>query len=297
MFKKRKILIVTLLCSFLLSACQEVNGEYSFVSLPAEDSVQESTEAEESGLPNVSEPNEVSEVSAEESAPQVSEEESNEASIAENEVSMDGVEIVDIGFTEKGYKIQQVNGVYYINGILIANKTYGLPQNYPLTPGLTPETYNAYAAMRKAAQADDLNIYSVSDYRSYIDQKIIYNNYCNRDGQEKADTYSARPGHSEHQSGMAIDLNHAGSDFDGTPEAIWIAEHCAEYGFIIRYPKDKSHITGYKYEPWHVRYVGVELAQALYLGDGEFTTIEEFFGISSEYGGSIYASGPNEASN
>ena len=68
-----------------------------------------------------------------------------------------------------------------------------------------------------------------------------------------------------------------------TPEAKWLAENCAAYGYVIRYPKGKEEVTGYMYEPWHIRYVGKELAAKLYLGNGEFTTLEEYFGITSAY--------------
>lgn len=102
-------------------------------------------------------------------------------------------------------------------------------------------------------------------------------------GQAATDRFSARPGHSEHHTGLAIDLNSLKTAFGETPEGKWLAEHCAEYGFILRYPKDSEEITGYIYEPWHIRYVGVEFAQELYLGDGDFLTLEEYFGITSCY--------------
>lgn len=180
------------------------------------------------------------------------------------------------------HTIEVIDGVTYIDGVLIVNKTYALPADYP-QQSLTTEALNAYWTMKQAAAADGLTIKSISDYRSWYDQRYIYNGYVARDGQEAADRYSARPGHSEHQSGLAIDINSTAFDFDATPEGQWLATHCAEYGFVIRYPKDKEEITGYMYEPWHVRYVGVELAKELYLGDGQFTTLEEYFGITSVY--------------
>ncbi|MBQ8397576.1 MAG: M15 family metallopeptidase [Clostridia bacterium] len=180
------------------------------------------------------------------------------------------------------HTIEVIDGVTYIDGVLIVNKTYALPADYP-QKSLTTEALNAYWTMKQAAAADGLTIKSISDYRSYYDQRYIYNNYVARDGQAAADRYSARPGHSEHQSGLAIDINSTAFDFDTTPEGQWLATHCAEYGFVIRYPKDKEAITGYMYEPWHVRYVGKDLAAKLYLGDGEFTTLEEYFGITSVY--------------
>ncbi|MBR7184485.1 MAG: D-alanyl-D-alanine carboxypeptidase family protein [Clostridia bacterium] len=180
------------------------------------------------------------------------------------------------------HTIEVIDGVTYIDGVLIVNKTYSLPADYP-QKSLTPEALNAYWTMKQVAAAEGLTIKSISDYRSWYDQRYIYNGYVARDGQEAADRYSARPGHSEHQSGLAIDINSTAFDFDQTPEGIWLATHCVEYGYVIRYPKGKEEITGYLYEPWHIRYVGKELAQKLYLGDGQFITLEEYFGITSAY--------------
>ena len=175
-----------------------------------------------------------------------------------------------------------VDGVTYVDGTLIVNKTYDLPADYP-QKSLTPEALNAYWTMKQDAAAVGYTIKSISDYRSYYDQRYIYNGYVARDGVTAADRYSARAGHSEHQSGLAIDLNSTAWDFDQTPEAKWISHNCAAYGFVIRYPKGKEEVTGYMYEPWHIRYVGKELAAKLYLGDGQFTTLEEYFGITSAY--------------
>ena len=99
-------------------------------------------------------------------------------------------------------------------------------------------------------------------------------------GRAAADTYSARPGHSEHQTGLAFDLNRAASSFEGTPAALWIEAHCAQYGFIVRFPKGKEAFTGFIYEPWHVRYVGQPLAQEL---TDSGLCLEEYYGLTSEY--------------
>ena len=97
-----------------------------------------------------------------------------------------------------------------------------------------------------------------------------------RDGQEAADRYSARPGHSEHQSGLAADINSLYQSWGETEEGIWLNTHCADYGFIIRYPEGKESITGYMYEPWHIRYVGKELSSKLY-NSGDWITLEDNF--------------------
>ena len=127
-----------------------------------------------------------------------------------------------------------------------------------------------------------LNIYLSSGFRSYSDQKYIYNNYVSYDGKDVADTYSARAGHSEHQTGLAFDVNQIDDTFIGTPEAIWLSDNCWKYGFILRYPQGKTNETGYKYESWHFRYVGTELATKLY-NNGDWITLENYFGITSQY--------------
>lgn len=175
--------------------------------------------------------------------------------------------------------IETVDGFTYVNGILIANKTYSLPADYD--PGaLHPDTQAAFNEMRAAAAAEGLTLKIISGYRPYSQQKSTYNNYSARDGKELADRYSARPGHSEHQTGHAIDLNSLRQSFANTDEGIWIAEHCAEYGFILRYGKDKEEKTGFMYEPWHLRYLGKELAKAV---TESGLCLEEFLGITSEY--------------
>ena len=166
----------------------------------------------------------------------------------------------------------------YIDGILIANKTYPLPQNY--APGVNGEASSALQVMFSGAKKDGISLWVCSGYRSYTDQKIIYNRYVARDGQAAADRYSARPGHSEHQTGLAFDINSTSSSFANTPQAKWLAENCYKYGFIVRYPKDKEHITGYMYEPWHIRYLGVEKATAVF---NSGLCLEEFLGITSVY--------------
>ena len=159
------------------------------------------------------------------------------------------------------------------------NKSFSLPQDYN-PGGLTAETQAAWNKLQSAASYAGYNLWITSGFRSYWDQQTLYNNYVWRDGQAAADRYSARAGHSEHQSGLAIDVNYAGQAFVGTPEAAWLAANCADYGFIIRYPDGKENITGFKYEPWHIRYVGTDLAKKL---TNSGLTIEEYFNIPSTY--------------
>ena len=183
--------------------------------------------------------------------------------------------------TSKGFKGYTKNGMTYIDGILIANKTYPLPSTYK-PGGLTSTTQEAFDKMKAGAKKDGINLVIKSGYRSYATQKSTYNYYVSRDGVAKADTYSARPGHSEHQTGLAMDLNTINDTFHNTKEAKWLASNCYKYGFILRYPKGKTNETGYKYESWHFRYVGVDLATKLY-NNGDWITLESYFGITSKY--------------
>lgn len=191
--------------------------------------------------------------------------------------------------TSKGFKGVIKDGITYIDGYLIVNKTYSLPSSYGTS--LTSTTKNAFNKMQAAAKLDGINIYIASGFRSYQTQNRLYNNYVARDGKAKADTYSARPGHSEHQSGLAFDIcSHdldgqnacINSNFDNTDQAKWLAQNAYKYGFILRYPKGKTNETGYKYESWHFRYVGTDLSTKLY-NNGDWLTMENYFGITSEY--------------
>lgn len=182
--------------------------------------------------------------------------------------------------TSKGFKGIIKDGITYIDGILIANKTYSLPSDY--NPGLDPNVLEKANQMFETAKNQGLNISITSGFRSYNTQETLYNNYVSRDGKQAADTYSARPGHSEHQTGLAFDVNQINSSFDNTNEAIWLKNNCYKFGFILRYPQDKSNETGYNYESWHYRYVGENLASKLY-NNGDWITLESYFGITSAY--------------
>ena len=177
------------------------------------------------------------------------------------------------------HKIEVIVGVTYIDGILIVNKTYSLPSDYG-PGGLTKECSDAFASLQRGAAAQGLNIYAVSSYRSYEYQKGLYARYAARDGYAAADRYSARAGHSEHQTGLAIDCNSVYQSFADSAEGKWLAAHCHEYGFILRYPKGKESVTGYMYEPWHIRYLGEENAKKVAESG---LTLEEYLGVTSEY--------------
>lgn len=196
--------------------------------------------------------------------------------------------------TSKGFTIETRNGATYIDGYLIANKTYALPSTFipenpevPVTEArsntsLDKDLMTAFRKMQADATAKGLNIYIASGYRSYDYQVSLYNRYVANDGKAAADTYSSRPGNSEHQTGLCFDLNSIEDRFQYTNEGKWINDNCYKYGFCIRFPKGKDAYTGYQYESWHLRYVGEELAEKLY-NNGDWISLEEYFGITSEY--------------
>jgi len=176
--------------------------------------------------------------------------------------------------------IEVIDGITYANGVLFVNKEIPLPEDY--NPEMQPEVIEAYTQMFEDGAAEGLNFELVSGFRSYDYQAELYNNYVSRDGKEAADRYSAEPGHSEHQTGLAIDVGSYDSavllqtSFEYTPEFQWMKDVAHEYGFIIRYMKGKEDITGYMYEPWHLRYVGDKATEIYESG----LTLEEYFGLN-----------------
>ena len=133
----------------------------------------------------------------------------------------------------------------------------------------------AFKRMVDAAHIENINLKSVSSYRSYKEQNNLYNKYVSANGETVTNTFSAKPGHSEHQTGYAVDINTSSTSnhFENTNEYKWLINNSYKYGFILRYPQNKEHITGYKYEPWHYRYVGIENATRIYQ---ENITFEEY---------------------
>ncbi|MEI7522514.1 MAG: M15 family metallopeptidase [Candidatus Saccharibacteria bacterium] len=137
-------------------------------------------------------------------------------------------------------------------------------------------------AMFAAAKKEGHSLMLSSGYRSVAYQKSLYDGYVVTQGLASADRSSARPGHSEHQTGLAFDVEPSNKRceleqcFGDTPEGKWLAEHAANYGFIIRYGKDQEQLTGYEYEPWHLRYVGKNLASELVINS---KTLEQYFNI------------------
>jgi len=168
--------------------------------------------------------------------------------------------------------------------LLLVNKHFVLPESYQpadlvgVGDGRASMRSEPAAALKKMiddAYTQGLTIWGQSGFRTYSLQVQLYNDYSARDGQAAADTYSARPGHSEHQTGLTMDLNSITDAFGDTAEGKWVAEHCYEYGFIVRYTKENTDVTLYKPEPWHLRYIGPEAAQEMH--DLGIESFEEYW--------------------
>lgn len=189
------------------------------------------------------------------------------------------VQKADIGkenliLVNKYYKLENN---YIPSDLVTINTKYGYAQQ------LKKEAYEAFVKMADAASKEGLGLYIRSPYRSYNTQLGLYQSYVNANGQKEADTYSARAGYSEHQTGLAMDVMAKANvtadlgTFESTNEFTWIKQHCYEYGFILRYPKGKENITGYIYEPWHYRYVGVDVAKKIKELNITYEEYYEFF--------------------
>ena len=160
-----------------------------------------------------------------------------------------------------------VNKFNYLDSSYIPNNLELLDNSYAKSGiYLVKEAKDNIERLISDAKEDGMNIRVISAYRSYTYQENLYNNYVKNDGVENADTYSARPGYSEHQTGLVVDVTKAYdnfNNFENTDEYNWMLENASNYGFILRYPKDKENITTYSFEAWHYRYVGVELAKKI----------------------------------
>ena len=181
--------------------------------------------------------------------------------------------------------------------LVLVNKKWRLPADYIPSDLVVPqvrfgfsgehskkkmrkEAAKALEALFLAAEEKGYLLYAQSGYRPYERQEVLFASYTRRfQSVEKANQVRARPGHSEHQTGLAMDITSASvnmkltTSFGNTPEGKWVASHAHEFGFIIRYPKGKESITGYQYEPWHLRYVGKEAAKEIYERE---LTLEEY---------------------
>lgn len=209
--------------------------------------------------------------------------------------------IVILGMCATNYLINKFHlkseGYFIINDYdkVVVNKNYALTSDYKpkdlvsvnieFLPEsteeeryMTKESAKALEELVDAASKDGVYLYGLSGYRSYKTQKSLYEYNVETQGKSYSDKYVAKPGASEHQLGEAMDLaTSSGWISEGCPEANWIANNAYKYGFIVRYESGKEDITGYNYEPWHVRYVGSEMSEKIY-NDG--ITLEEFAEIN-----------------
>lgn len=180
-------------------------------------------------------------------------------------------------------KFVLLNKHYYADGnyrgqnLIDVDKQYNL---YNTSFKLSEECYEAFLRMYNDAKEQGYAFKINSAYRSYETQIKIYQGWVNKDGVALADTYSARAGFSEHQTGYAFDVRDypfTNDDYSKTKSFTWVSENAYKYGFIIRFPKDKEYITGYQYEPWHYRYCGTECATYIHDNDITFEEYYEYF--------------------
>jgi D-alanyl-D-alanine carboxypeptidase len=269
--KRRTIIIVTVLILIVFGAyliIENINND----KLPPIDHEEEIQEEEASNEPEPAEeePDEPEEpIEQEEPAPNQEAEGVEKGILIENPDSLD----------------------------VIVNKKRNLPENYvpedltaltdiptvlsnPEVNQLRKAAYEALKELFDAAKEEGYELHARSGYRSYYTQASLYTSYVENYGKAAADKYSAKPGQSEHQTGLSMDITceainyKLDTTFGETEEGKWVAENAHRYGFIIRYPKGKEDITGYAYEPWHIRYLGVELAEKIYESG---LTLEEYF--------------------
>lgn len=178
-----------------------------------------------------------------------------------------------------------------VGNLMLVNKFYSLDETYEPKEitninlsysysgnKVSKETNDAYIKMAQAAKDDGITLLANSTYRTYKRQDEIYKDFYYSKGISYADSYAARPGHSEHQSGLALDIFTSGtsttSNFEESDAYKWLITNAHKFGFILRYPKGKEYLTGYNYESWHYRYLGVETATKVYEED---ITFDEYY--------------------
>ena len=200
--------------------------------------------------------------------------------------------------SQTGAKEVQYNGSYYfIQGkydeIVVANKKHPMAANY--NPGENLTAKAAFLRLRNDMIAKGYNVgYAYSGFRTYDYQKVLYQNYVNKDGQAAADRYSARPGYSEHQTGLVFDLtDKAGNLLEDTAASNWLKNNAHRYGFVVRYQPGKEASTGYMPEAWHIRYIGKEADEVYHSG----LSLEEYYGFEGgDYASSVTPSKPTTPS-
>lgn len=207
----------------------------------------------------------------------------------------DIIAIINVGADKEWYTDSKKTDISNNNSML-TNKFYQLEEDYEPddlkdisnvysygeNQKLRNDAYNAFIKMFNDAKKENITLIINSSYRNYQDQKETYEKYLTWYGEEETNKLAAKPGFSEHQTGLAVDIQTYGSNksnFEQTDAFKWLEENAYKYGFIIRYPKDKEYLTGYSYEAWHYRYVGVEIAQ--YIQDNNIT-FDEYYAFFIE---------------
>lgn len=186
---------------------------------------------------------------------------------------------VNIGLNNKYYTNTKPSKYLNTEKILVNKYNYVTEDYIPESLQIVSSKYSsktvklvsyakeAFEELAAAAEKENYTINAMSSYRDYAYQNTLYNNYAKKDGYDNADTYSARPGYSEHQTGLAVDIDNKKeyfTNFEKTKEYEWMQNNAYKYGFILRFPKDKVLETGYEYESWHYRYVGKEIAKYIH---------------------------------
>lgn len=170
-----------------------------------------------------------------------------------------------------------VNKHNYLKEDYVPENLKSLSSTYALSNmKMVEEAANAFESLSKDASKENYKVIAMSTYRSYEYQVDLYNKYVKSDGKDAADTYSGRPGNSEHQTGLAVDVynqTETYTNFEKTKEYNWMQENAYKYGFILRFPKDKENETGYEFESWHYRYVGKDIAKYIHKHN---ITLEEY---------------------
>lgn len=190
----------------------------------------------------------------------------------------DYYENMEITDTSKGNtmlvnKYNALSKDYEVEDLKTISKTYSYGDNKKLNK----EAYDAFISLADDAKKEGYTILIVSSYRTYQDQEDVWKDYKASFGTKKADAYAARAGSSEHETGLAIDVadyNDKNDKFEATESFKWMQTNAHKYGYILRYPKDKENITGYSYEAWHYRYVGIDTATKVY---NEGITYDEYY--------------------
>ncbi len=190
----------------------------------------------------------------------------------------------ELGETEASDELTLVNKEhplppeYVPSDLVVPNVPFSFAEDHPKKQ-MRQEAAEALENLFAAAAKDGIHLVAVSGFRSYERQEAIFQRNASQMGEAEANRVSARPGESEHQTGLAMDVSAASVDyrlteeFGSTEEGRWLQNNAARFGFIIRYPKEKEHVTGYQYEPWHLRYVGSSAAQTI---ANKALTLEEF---------------------